>query len=623
MRRNLPIWRLFLSASLLALTLAPNITSAQRASPVPPVQTEPMTVNVSVRDARGMPLEGTALVRLRSTIQSYDVRSPTRETSTAVFTRVTQGEYEINVECTGYKSTTEHLQVMGFGGEFNTFIYLQREGDASLARPPSGIAMSPKLQGEIERGLDAMRKHQYDSAKSHFLKAARLSPANSNAAYLLGTAELALKQNDLARAQFESALRLEPAHERALLALGELQLQSGENAAAIDTLEKAFLVNGAGWRTHLLLAVAYAKSNQFTKAETHAERSVALAGTRAAYPNYVLAEIQAAQGRESDARLTWQNIIAQFPDDPVAVQAKQRLAAPPRSALSSDSAATAELPLSASPSILIPAAVEHPWAPPDVDSTEHLLAASAPCQIDDVLSRASLRLNSQLANLEKFAATERIQHQQIDRYGNPGPVRDRSFSYIIFVHPLPPASYFLEEIRDGSGDVADFPTSLATRGLLGLGVAVLQPLYRDRLSFACEGLTNIRGQAAWQIHFRENEAADLSIREWRKAGVLYTVPVKGRFWLSASTFDLLRIETDLTAPVAALELSRDHLSVDYGPVTFDKSKTTLWLPWSADMYMELHNRRYHHQHFLTDYMLFNVDTSHKLASAPPATPSSH
>ncbi len=30
------------------------------------------------------------------------------------------------------------------------------------------------------------------------------------------------------------------------------------------------------------------------------------------------------------------------------------------------------------------------------------------------------------------------------------------------------------------------------------------------------------------------------------------------------------------------------------------------------MYLELKGKRYHHRHFLTDYMLFGVDTTHKI-----------
>ena len=94
-------------------------------------------------------------------------------------------------------------------------------------------------------------------------------------------------------------------------------------------------------------------------------------------------------------------------------------------------------------------------------------------------------------------------------------------------------------------------------------------------------------------------------------------------WLSSTSFDVLRIETDLREPVPILALSRDHLLVDYGPVNFASANTTLWLPWSAEMHMELHGHRYHHMHYLTDYMLFGVETNHKIGkpkNEPPPPP---
>jgi hypothetical protein len=79
-------------------------------------------------------------------------------------------------------------------------------------------------------------------------------------------------------------------------------------------------------------------------------------------------------------------------------------------------------------------------------------------------------------------------------------------------------------------------------------------------------------------------------------------------WVAANSYDVLHVETDLREPVKELQLSRDHLIVDYGPVKFEKGNTTLWLPWSAEMFMELRGKRYHHWHTLTNYMLFSVDT---------------
>jgi hypothetical protein len=63
----------------------------------------------------------------------------------------------------------------------------------------------------------------------------------------------------------------------------------------------------------------------------------------------------------------------------------------------------------------------------------------------------------------------------------------------------------------------------------------------------------------------------------------------------------------------------EHLVIDYGAVNFEHGKTSLWLPWHADMYMQLHNKSYHHRHTLTNYALFSVDTDHQI-SAPKNLP---
>jgi hypothetical protein len=171
---------------------------------------------------------------------------------------------------------------------------------------------------------------------------------------------------------------------------------------------------------------------------------------------------------------------------------------------------------------------------------------------------------------------------------------------------------YLEEERDGAENLSAFPTNLATTGLNSLGISVLQPAYRDSFDYTCEGLSNVRGQAAWQIHFAQKRGHVPSIRTWKRNGTVYEIPLKGRVWISSATLDLLRIETDLREPSLELQLARDHLLVDYGPVNFQSGSERLWLPWSADMYLEIHGRRFHHKHYLSDYMLFAVDTSNKI-----------
>ena len=114
-------------------------------------------------------------------------------------------------------------------------------------------------------------------------------------------------------------------------------------------------------------------------------------------------------------------------------------------------------------------------------------------------------------------------------------------------------------------------------------------------------MTKLRGEAVLEIRFQEEDTEALSVRRWKRNGMVYNVPFKGRIWISQTSYDVLRVETDLLAPIAKLQLTRDHLRVDYGPVKFDRGNQTLWLPWDAEMFMELRGRRYHHRHYLSDY----------------------
>ena len=598
-----------------------------RGSDIPTMQTTPITVKICVRDARGLPLEFPAFVHLHSVVGSYDVKSATGEGAAASFQNVAPGDYEVEVRATGYQTKTEPVTVVSFGGDFSVYIYLQNEASSPTASlPPGRVVMSPKLQNEIEKGLAAARKKEYAVAQTHFVKASKMAPGNPDVLYLLGTSELGLRDLDAARLSFNSALNIEPSNQRVLLALAEIDLETGDTSSAIMVLEKAFDLNGADWRIHFLLATAYARAGRFSEAETHAERGVRLAGEKGAPVVFLLGEIQFAEHKNSAAKQTWERLLGDFPNDPSAQKAKIKLQILSRTVPEEPSVnVIGDLPLPQVVAVGLVPLEEGPWAPPDIDSREYRVANGVGCNLSEVLARANQRLDSQLMNFEKFSATERIEHQQVNRYGVPGVQRSKEFSYIVFVHKGPPGSFYLEEDRLEGNDLSTFPTPLATTGLNSLGVSILQAATGSNYQYRCEGLTSVRGEATWQIRFEQAKDSSNSIREWRKNGQIVDLPLKGRFWLSTSNYDLLRVETDLIRPVIQLELTMDHLLVDYGPVTFESGNATLWLPWSAEMFMQLHGNRYHHKHYLTNYYLFSVDSNHRISAPKDAStiPVSH
>jgi TolA-binding protein len=615
----------------------------------------PVTITVNVREASGMLLEGHAFVKLSSGARHYSQTQATQDNSSAAFHDVIRGDYEVEVSAAGYRTASEHVSVAGGGSSIPLFIYLHSESEEAVsAKPGPSVSMTPKLQGELDKGMEKMRKQQYDGARQHFEKAVKIAPGNADVQYLLGMTELSQKHFEAARAKFEGALAMSPTHERSLLALGELQLQTGDADGAVRTLEKAAAVNGADWRMHFLLAQAYNSGKDYKKAAPHAVRAAELGKDKAALPLLLLGRIYEAENQREVAKQAFEMVIKEFPEDPAAQQAKTEIAALgtlPAAEATTVAAALPALSLDGDrgnnlsnvrgndktrggvsttsaalglPDRLPITITERAWAPADVDAKEYNLAQGVSCGQADVLERAQKRMLHQLQNFERFMATEQIEHQEVDAHGREGNLRSKDFSYLVFVHSFKKDSYFLEESRDGGMGVDAFPTSLATTGLVGLGVALLEREYENDFEYKCEGLSSWRGQAAWQVRFEQKRDMESRVRVWRRRGEVFPVALKGRIWLAANSYDLLHMESDLRDPVEKLALVRDHLMIDYGPVSFETGSEKLWLPWRAEMFMELHGKRYHHRHTLTNYMLFSVDTKNQIgkpkqAPEPPET----
>lgn len=564
-----------------------------------------------------MPLPDGAFVKLYSNFSGVHLTEATRDGSTATFPGIRGGEYEIEVSSSGYKTAVEHASVMGGGSRYPIFVYMRSESEVAPETAKGGAPiMTPRLQAEINKGLDKMKHQQYDAARAHFEKAATMAPGNPDIQFLLGMVEYRQQRFNAARVRFEAAVRIYPAHERSLVALGELLVRMGQPTQAVEVLERAYRINGADWRAHLLLAQAYGAEGEYEKAAAHAARAAELGKEAGAMAKLLLGRIRESQGRKAEARAAFESVIRDFPIDPAAREARSELAALDKSvSVKADMEKPVTAAASAVAALPVLPLLVRAWAPPDIDAKEYPVVADVTCAQQDLMERTQRRGAKQLANFERFVATERVEHQEVDENGNPGPMRVRDFNYLVFIKQPKPGFVYLEEERDGSQNLESFPTSLASTGLVGLGVHLFDPKYENDFMYTCEGLGQWRAQPAWQIRFEQRKDAESHIRTWRNSRGLFSVPLKGRVWVATNSYDVLHIETDLREPQSLLELNRDHLAIDYGPVQFENGKTSLWLPWYAELFMELHGKRYHHRHTLTNYALFSVDTTHSV-SAP-------
>jgi hypothetical protein len=109
---------------------------------------------------------------------------------------------------------------------------------------------------------------------------------------------------------------------------------------------------------------------------------------------------------------------------------------------------------------------------------------------------------------------------------------------------------------------------------------------------------------------------------YRVGGEPFRVDLKGRAWISADKFQILRIEADIVNPIRTIQLLSEHQAVEYGPVPFATKNTMLWLPKTAEIYFDFRKHHYYRRHSFDHYTLFSVDTEQKDKVPQPSTPAS-
>jgi hypothetical protein len=248
--------------------------------------------------------------------------------------------------------------------------------------------------------------------------------------------------------------------------------------------------------------------------------------------------------------------------------------------------------------------------PPGVDEVVPAVSPGVSCDLPAVLHGAGERMTQLISNLEKFSATEHITHFSVDKAGVLRDRETRSFEYVVVVSQNGLQGFLYDEYRNGVVNPFQFPQGISTDGLPGLA-GIFHPVMVSDFKLSCEGLGQWNGHPAWQVRFEQRPDRLNRMRAYNLKGSYTSVALKGRAWIDAGTYQILRLETDLVQPVKELELTHERLSIEYGEVQFHSHDLQLWLPKSAELYWERHNHRYYRRHDFSNFKIFSVDTDQK------------
>jgi len=577
------------------------------------------TVAVRIRSARGTQLQGFATVRLSSSTSTYDRTTSTGENGEAIFEKVSLGNYLIEATAPGFDLAREEALVTAVGDPLRIVVYLQPAmGPGSPSIPSPAPVLTPKQEREIGLALESMRRSDASGAKNRLEKLAKQVPGHPDPPYLLGLLYLQVKDVAGAKIQFQKAAMLYPGHARALSALGELSMSQGDYPGAIRMFGQALDRDASIWRTHALIATALLHESQFEAARIHAERALELSKGKSADPRLIAAQAFLGLRQQENARVHLEAFVREWPDDPRAGAVRKMLEQAQAAQAASELTAAPAVPASARVGTELPEPTSRKWAPPDVDELSQPIAGDVPCALPGVLEAASRRAEALVSTLERIAARETIEHSLLDQAGNVRTTETRDFNYLATIRKYPQRALAVSEEHDGQVPFNTFSSGIAASGLAAMAL-VFHPFYAPNYEMRCEGLGDWKGQPAWLVRFRQKSDRSSNFYTYRIGDAAYEIPLKGLAWIATNSGDVLRLELDAAEFPAALQLTRNHLAIEYGLVAAEGDQTRLWLPSRAELYSEYKGRRHRVRHTFSDFRLFSVRSEQKI-QVPPAPP---
>lgn len=223
------------------------------------------------------------------------------------------------------------------------------------------------------------------------------------------------------------------------------------------------------------------------------------------------------------------------------------------------------------------------------------------------------RLNELADDLQRFRATETVEHQKVNRSGHLGLAEIARFDYVVSLTRLRDGLLDVEEHRKGYRSSDGFPDDVQTNDVPTL-VLIFYPPYAKNFEMHCEGLGQWRGQPAWQVHFNQKHGTNpMSVVEIGERS--FALGLRGRAWILPGSYHVARLETDLQQTIPQIRLRLQHEDIEYSPVHFRSGNIEMWLPSTAELYMDFIGHRFYRRQSFTDFELFSV-TTHQVFGPP-------
>ncbi len=563
----------------------------------------------------GNHLDRQALLKLVDLSTHSATWRTTDDTSWGVFTDVAYGNYEVEVNAVGYLSTRKEVQVTSIISSTQIDIILHRDPEA-INLDIGETVLPPKARKETKRAVSALKSGNLKEAQRQLDVAYKSFPSSAELNFLLGYLYFQKKDFPQAATYLVTATNLNPHNAQALTLLGRTGLERQDYPAARSALEQAVIADADNWLPHNLLADTYLLQQNYDKARDEAEIAIAKGKSNASAAQLVLGQALVSTGDYQKAIQALNVFLQESPRHSMAAQVRtligeiqehQASLAAAENTLSTEARLSSVDPLTALPA---PGLSMKSWNPPGIDDSKPAFASGVVCPSEKVMEESGRRVQELVQDVARFAAVEDLFHQSLDQFGVPARTETRKYNYVASISEPQPGFLAVDEYRAEKVTLDGYPDQIASTGFAALAL-VFHPDMRDNFDMSCEGLGDWQGQATWLVHFRQRDDRPNRMHSYKVGNQMHAVALKGRAWIAADKFQIVRMEAEMVNPMPEIKLLSEHQVVEYGPVPFLKKNISLWLPKKAEIYFDFRKHRYYRRHSFDHYMLYSVDIEEK------------
>jgi tetratricopeptide (TPR) repeat protein len=237
--------------------------------------------------------------------------------------------------------------------------------------------------------------------------------------------------------------------------------------------------------------------------------------------------------------------------------------------------------------------------------------ASNQDELKVVLQKVGDGVESFFKNFPNTVSLEQVHQERLGKDGKVARALDQDFHYLLLARTDKWGLGIEEHRATAQGESTTLggynQGLMLTAGFASVSL-LFHPAYQDGAGFRYLGRQSVDGKDLYVIAFAQNPQTARTEERFSTDEGSALILIQGLAWIDPTTFQIVRLRTDLLAPQSKVRLQRQTTEIHFKEVSFKEVATAFWLPQEVSVTVDWKGRIYRNWHRYSDFKLFNVET---------------